>query len=292
QLGLETVLATLQILDQARMRMRGSTYGRLLAELALVRAATLEDVEELSAIVARLERAGAEAGGRGESEPLGRRGAAQTASASARGTAAASRRGKKNDEEEAVTPVAPGDAAPGYARERGAASGHRGEGDATPDYAAPGATARDQTTGAGPEAGQVIPLTPESAGRIWQAVLGQLDPMFSEHAQRAGRVAIFGPNQLVVTFPEKYNFQKAYCEQADRLAHLEAALGRVTGCPLRVRLEIERTGDADDRPPRPHNTYRQRLAESARDPLVQAAVELFEASVIRLDEVSHIEPRS
>ena len=43
RLGLETVLAAMQILDQTLSRMRYSTQGRILAELALVRICQLED---------------------------------------------------------------------------------------------------------------------------------------------------------------------------------------------------------------------------------------------------------
>jgi DNA polymerase-3 subunit gamma/tau len=51
---LDSVLATLQILDQARGRLRGSAHGRLIVELALVRAARLENLSELSDVITRL----------------------------------------------------------------------------------------------------------------------------------------------------------------------------------------------------------------------------------------------
>lgn len=51
---LDSVLASLQIFAEARGRMRGSPHGRLLLELALVRVARLENLEELGGLVARL----------------------------------------------------------------------------------------------------------------------------------------------------------------------------------------------------------------------------------------------
>ena len=54
RLGLQTVLAVMQILDQTLSRMRYSTQGRILAELALVRICHLEDLEELSQIIAQI----------------------------------------------------------------------------------------------------------------------------------------------------------------------------------------------------------------------------------------------
>ncbi|OHB65979.1 MAG: DNA polymerase III, subunit gamma and tau [Planctomycetes bacterium RBG_13_63_9] len=54
QLGLSTLLAVMQILDQALSRLRFSTQGRILAELALVRISSLEQLEELPALIAQL----------------------------------------------------------------------------------------------------------------------------------------------------------------------------------------------------------------------------------------------
>ena len=51
---LDTLLAALQILAEARGRMRGSPHGRLLVEIALVRVARLENFGELGELIARL----------------------------------------------------------------------------------------------------------------------------------------------------------------------------------------------------------------------------------------------
>ncbi len=61
RLGLDTLLAVMQILDQTLSRMRYSTQGRILAELALVRISHLEDLDELSEMIVQL-RSGAAAG--------------------------------------------------------------------------------------------------------------------------------------------------------------------------------------------------------------------------------------
>ncbi|MBI3838116.1 MAG: DNA polymerase III subunit gamma/tau [Planctomycetia bacterium] len=54
QLGLETILAIMQIVDQTLSRMRYSTQGRTLAEMALVRIANLEDLDELADLIAQM----------------------------------------------------------------------------------------------------------------------------------------------------------------------------------------------------------------------------------------------
>lgn len=53
--GLATLLAAMQIVDQTLSRMRYSTQGRILAELAVVRISQLEDLEELAGLVQRIE---------------------------------------------------------------------------------------------------------------------------------------------------------------------------------------------------------------------------------------------
>ena len=54
RLGLETILAIVQILDQASARMRVTMHGRTLVEMAVVRICHLENLDELAALVAEL----------------------------------------------------------------------------------------------------------------------------------------------------------------------------------------------------------------------------------------------
>ncbi|MFO0373155.1 MAG: DNA polymerase III subunit gamma/tau [Brevundimonas sp.] len=58
QLGTATVLAMLQILDQALARMRTSGHPAVLAEMAVVRLARLEDLESLAAVVDKIAAGG------------------------------------------------------------------------------------------------------------------------------------------------------------------------------------------------------------------------------------------
>lgn len=62
-MGLETILAAVQILDQAVVRMKQSTQVRTLAEMALIRICRLEDLEQLASLAAQLRQpSGAVAG--------------------------------------------------------------------------------------------------------------------------------------------------------------------------------------------------------------------------------------
>jgi DNA polymerase-3 subunit gamma/tau len=59
RLGLPTILAMVQILDQTAARLRVSLHGRTLVEMAIVRICQLEDLDDLSALVAELRGAAA-----------------------------------------------------------------------------------------------------------------------------------------------------------------------------------------------------------------------------------------
>src|SRR5439155_8630372 len=58
QLGLETLLAMAQILDQTLVRLRQSTHSRTLVELALITLCKLEDLDALPTLLAELRGQG------------------------------------------------------------------------------------------------------------------------------------------------------------------------------------------------------------------------------------------
>ena len=95
RLGLTTTLAAMQIIDQTLARLRFSTQGRILAELALVRICSLENLDGLPALIATL-RAGL---------PPGTAATGPAAAISNSGTAP--RAGKKNPDSSRNKPESP-----------------------------------------------------------------------------------------------------------------------------------------------------------------------------------------
>ena len=79
QVGLETLLAIMQILDHTLSRLRYSTQARTLAEVALVRIANLEDLGDLADLIAQL-RSEQPSSEQGAASPRG--GTSSTAAAS------------------------------------------------------------------------------------------------------------------------------------------------------------------------------------------------------------------
>jgi DNA polymerase-3 subunit gamma/tau len=55
QMGLQTILAVVQIIDQAVTRMRQSTHVRTLLEVALVQISALDELDDLAAVIQQLQ---------------------------------------------------------------------------------------------------------------------------------------------------------------------------------------------------------------------------------------------
>ncbi|MGQ0633712.1 MAG: DNA polymerase III subunit gamma/tau [Planctomycetaceae bacterium] len=156
------------------------------------------------------------------------------------------------------------------------------------------------TSGGGPQAGPQVDLVPDEgvepavicpfeAGReglFWPQVICLLDDRTGNYARNASRIAISGPNQLVLTFPKSYHLSKQYLERPEPLKRMEDALRKVVGRPVRIGLAVDESeavaADAGG----------GRVGEIARGPvtgsgdlLVQRALAAFGATVVRVDRV-------
>jgi DNA polymerase III subunit gamma/tau len=248
QFGLETILAILQIIEQTLWRLRFSTQARTLAELALVRIAKLDDLERLSDLIAEL---------RSGSPPA-------PATPNSGSSPMSSMLAKKKAD---VTPAANGSHPP-------------------PAIAATVGNLNGQSMSAPQEpaiAGQNragVPLRPENALEIFRQAAEKIGGLTASSAQHAEAAAIGAPNQLVVTFPAKYNYGKTVCEAADKAKQLESVLGELVGSPIRLVFAVsglpDAAGSGSAEANRPMSS-RQREAQLMQNPLVKRAAELFDA---------------
>jgi DNA polymerase-3 subunit gamma/tau len=267
QLGLETLLAVAQILDQALVRMRQSTHVRTLVEIALVRICRLEDLDQLPALVAQL-RDGAPAPSAGPRTAAPRPAAvtAHASASSATSPAASPRASATATEQKKTTELSPAAELP---RE------------STP---AAGQMAASTTLAA--EDGPAIER--QEALDAWRQALAELGDMTSDCAAKFDSLAISGPNRLVVRFRKAYITAKEFCERPERRSRLELVMSRLTGRTVRIDFAL-----SADEPqhnaiqqvaPRPQASRRQRQAELQRHPLVRQAVEMFDAEIVNVVE--------
>ncbi|MEX0586129.1 MAG: DNA polymerase III subunit gamma/tau [Pirellulales bacterium] len=239
QLGVENILAMIQIVDQTLSRLRLTTHVRTLAEIALVRLARLSDLDELSGVIAQL-RSGTAASGTG--------------------SGATSSAGAKSDD-------------PAKKKES-----------AKPASGSPDNPSTDDASHREAPPRSVNSLTSENVEGAWRAALSRFTDLISENAALAERVACIDGRRLAVTFAQKYNSCKLFCQRPENAAKLEAALASIVGAAVRIDFELAGGEPADAAPaPRPA-PLRQKMSEKSQHPLVRRATELFGARMVRIEE--------
>jgi DNA polymerase III subunit gamma/tau len=256
QWGLETALAALQILDQALIRMRQSTQVRTLVEVAFVRICKLEDLDALPGLIAQLRDGSPLVAGppvprtRRELPPV-----AEARVPAAEPVADLQSTGPKSEvrQEETVAPPS------------------------LPPMSPPAAAAAE----ARPDpAGE---LTQPVAEQAWRDALAEISGLKAQLAGDYAALDVSPANQLLVTLKAVYN--KDYCDRPDVKRELEQAFARRIGRTIRIEFAVAAQSDVQRTEKRPPAVSRQqRMRELEQHPLVQEAVRLFDAEVIRVEE--------
>ncbi len=258
--GLETLLAAVQILDQAIARMRQSVHARILLELAIVRLANLERLDDLAQLIERMD----------SGDPAGPPRAAASGSA----PKSSAPRGQSAPRAQAKKKTAPAPVAESSLSDDTSADALSAPGPSTP---ASGDSATSLRSSAEP------PLTEEQIKPIWKAALDSLNDLTADFASHADGVAISGPNRLVVRFRGMYNSSKSYCERPERREMLEKAVSQAAGRPFRLDFLVLKDDQPHPSPPQPVVSRHQLKRQAANHPMVEQAVELFDAEVMSVD---------
>lgn len=129
----------------------------------------------------------------------------------------------------------------------------------------------------------VQPLSEKNARKIWDETLAAMGDMTAECASRYSRLAISAPNTLEITFSAKYTSSKAFCDRPERRQQLEAALLNATGSPMRIVFQVDQADTPSVERPKARQSHRELIREASSNPLVQQALELFDAHVTRVD---------
>ncbi|MBI5759127.1 MAG: DNA polymerase III subunit gamma/tau [Planctomycetales bacterium] len=261
--GLQTILAALQILAEAKGRMKGVTYGRALAELALVRMASLEDLEGLPLLIEQV-----------------RSGSPLPAAMPARLSAPE----KKNDSA-GVKQVDGGrwtvDGGPQTqaAPEKPSAVALEPVASSPPDDNPPSTVHRPPST---------ISLEPGSEAAILLALQSRLGDMLGSYVKNVRRLAISGPNRLVLSFPSGYDQTKQYLERPDQLSRLANLAGEIVGRPVSIALQIDEVlaGEPAPKPMAPRSVAPTSRADPSKDPFLQHVKSVFGANIVKQDVIS------
>lgn len=306
RIGKHTLLASLEIMQEMLRRVQATTKVRILVETAIVRLASLEELDKIEEWLNILQSP--------QMKDFARSGLVITPSDSSQTSSAQ----KKNDiglsETTATVPealeVANTEAETSDSRPVGANGTPVMSAPPTPDGQSssldaalpsqspnPAVTSESviQPSSANESAESqvsdsslpetIITITNQNVLPIWERVCQNLDDLTASNLESAESVAISVPNHLVVKFPSHYTFQKDACERPERRTKLEEELYRTTGNRVRVTFELlpeisqPKVVEQDSGV----KTSRQRRREAEQHPMVQQAMETFGAEVVRVD---------
>lgn len=266
QAGLAKLLAAVQILDDTLVRLHRSTYGQVLAEAAVVRVCQLNELDNLGTLIATLKEGGLPAKG-AEPRPTANRESVAREPAARDTMPAVQKKTAELAPEPATIPIRPVEPAPVSRSvvESQPQSPELSEKPSPPKLA----------------------ITETNCRQIWQRVVNNLPGLVGDWARNFHAVAISGPNQLVVDFFSTYNSAVESLRRPRSQEVLEKTFLEYCGGAVRVEFRLIE----DPRGPRrtePEGTP-ERLAQEGRlkqrqlaeqEPIVQKAMELFEAEVI------------
>ncbi len=255
--GLQTIVAAMQIMAETKARMQRVTYGRALAELALVRISMLEDLDRLDELVAKLR------GGAGVSLPTSGPSRPAPLSSTPLSSAPPSRPPANPADEKK------NDVAQPKPMELAQTSTEK----AIPFEHAPAES--QPTVMAEP------PLIEWKSGcekELHAAVLSRLTDMTGTHLNRVSRTAITGPSQLDFFFPANYDLDRRLCDRPDVVSRLEQIVLGLVGQRVRIRFLL--SDAVADEPVKATaapvtSSAKSRFVELPEDPYLQDVMNVF-----------------
>jgi DNA polymerase-3 subunit gamma/tau len=259
--GTMTLLAAIQILDEALVKMRHSTQSRTLLEVALVQICHLQDLQLVSDLLRGLQAGKAPAAASGESlhSPLR--------------SAAAAELEKKKDE----------------ARLSEAA-----------DSSLPPRGASDQPSAASfPAASAVIAAEastdspPREPLELWRELVRNLEGYVADCASMVVKVDVSSNQEWQILFPQGCDFAIDVCEEAAHRQAIQEQLQRLCRRPIRFRLVPSNLPPVLPSPPTPGAggsvakatvvPQPQLIRKYNEHPLVKALLQAVEGEIIRVD---------
>ena len=256
--GTNTLLAMLQIIDQALVRMRTSGHAAVLAEMAIVRLAHLDDLETLSEAVEKVVMALPEPNSREKKTAV-------------------------------VTPIPrPSPVAPAVRTPAATAV-------APPAERSPPATA-EPIVSTLQEALAAVPMSelPSDAMAVWQRTVASVGGLAADYAAHASRAAWRG-DVLEVVLPSEATTALSFLKRPEVAAGLSRTLADVAGRPLRHVLIIDPSAPAAPSPVSESNgrletkhsqkplSQTAMLRDAMEHPLVRHAQGLFDAAIRKVE---------
>ncbi len=278
QLGLETILTIVQILDAAVVRMQSSLHARTLLEVAAIRVCNLENLESISDLVNQLSEGGA-------SSPAKRPATRPTVAKKKVELKKVSSASKKNEIAEpgiahptadvqsktsnvSVATVAATEIAtkvePAFEKSETSSQG-----------AAVGVQASEPKVPFSNQLGQMI--NSADIAKHWTKMIEILGDMTSDMIADYEKLDVQGDSRLVVTLKDSYHTKE--CNKADRKQKIETTLADIVGCPVKVDFQMSQIAAAKAAKAPPTLTRNQQIRKLQEDEFIKEAMSLFDAEI-------------
>jgi DNA polymerase-3 subunit gamma/tau len=276
--GLQKIVAALELLAEARSRMFRASYGRTLAETAMIRISLLDDLDRLGDLIHDLKQ-----GSLSNTSPK----PASSPPRSGHSQPSASNPAVSNRSE---VPNHPNQQA-----EKKTQNSEKESSESQPKI-------ENQTAS--------IPFKTEYEDELWSQVLSSVNDALSTHLKNVN-IAISGPNRLEISFPTSYHFSKQYCERPEMLGRLERIVAGIAGQPVSILMKLSapaqneqgrqdgstdlvsgEIGVAGSDPGKSTAETATQTVGSQNDPFVKQAEEVFGGTTIKVEEIPASLPQS
>ncbi|MDG1874837.1 MAG: DNA polymerase III subunit gamma/tau [Mariniblastus sp.] len=300
ELGLETILFIVQILDAAVVRMQASLHARTLLEAAAIRVCNLEKLDSLSDLVSSLSKSGgANKTAPSQSTPV-RRPRVQMREVQTANSPVAEADSKKKEISDAVNPsgkkpvnaavqsehaigdssdtkVSSSDLSPETGNHVPKPEGNEPSPD--PEKISPPEVSKAEADSGSTESdngasGQTV--TAANIEAVWKQVTSQMGEMTADMAGDYESLVLAEPSQLVVTLKEKISSD--LCSRSDRKQKFESALEAIAGAKIRIDFLASKKVAAVETPV-PTLTRQQQIRKLHDEEFVKKTIKLFDAEI-------------
>jgi len=257
--GIESMLAAMQILDQTMVRLRQSLHARVLAEMALVRIANLEDLDDLAHIISQLQD----------------------------GTAAPAAGVKKKPQVAIKANSAAATPSPRPSLDTSA--GETASAGITAAATATLPRPATQVEAADPDQPQVdstqietMELTLANVAAFWQRLTDQIEGILADYLHQCTTVELVDEFKIIATVSESHLF---YCDRADKRDLIGRLAQQLAGRRVQVefRSDLKKVDEAAA-PPTKRVSNRELIRLSYANEMVRHTVDLFDAEVLRVSQ--------
>ena len=265
--GLQTIATGMQILAEAKVRMQRVSYGRALAELALVRISLLENLDRLDDLIAQLKGGGMSNPASSNVRSLPERSVPENQNATAR---------------YAPPVIAPPAAIPLPAQPpktapqipRSPAEKKNESAEQKPPAVMPTELAAPVSSAEGKK--PVIEWKPGNENDLQSILADRLNDMVGTSVRRAKSLAIIGPNVLEIAIPMNYDVERRTLDRPETVSRLEAIVGELTGESIRIRFRTAEAVESAAKPvAAPTPSTRVQIVDNPEDSFLQEVTEVF-----------------